>query len=525
MQEDGSDNEADEWGDGGGDMERPLPDVTHLVWSQDDRQPRIHQFTGDSGLKTDAVNAESSPLDFYQLFMSDIVFGLIATETNNYAQQAGNDRFIPTTTAEIKVYWGLSMLMGIVKKPNIESYWSIKDHLSTPIFAKTMTRERYWTITKYLHFANNEQASLHDKLAKIRPFYDLVTKSFAEVRAPGEKVSIDEALIKFFGRLRFKTYIANKPAEYGLKAFKLSDDTGYTYKFDLYNGTPAPDGCLYKGVVKVVMDLLNGYLGQGRKVWMDNRYNSPELFKLLLDYQTHAAGTLRLNRRGVPRELKDKKKMKKGEIIFRRCEDLLVMVWKDKTDVSLISTMHRADMVTTGKVDRTTNGPVQKPQLVIDYNKHIAGVVCSDQLTNTYRDTRKSLKWYKKLVFHLSDLSVTNAFVLYKATTNSTMSYMSFIEAIVMDLLRIHCSARPIPKRPLRTSLDASNRLQYKNSKHWPSHIIAAEGAKRRNPTRACVVCRANGKRSETRYQCTECSVVLHPECFVDYHTREHISR
>lgn len=42
--------------------------------------------------------------------------------------------------------------------------------------------------------------------------------------------------------------------------------------------------------------------------------------------------------------------------------------------------MHRARIVDTSKVDRNTN--IRKPRLALDYNKHMGGVDCSDQLTN-----------------------------------------------------------------------------------------------------------------------------------------------
>lgn len=108
---------------------------------------------------------------------------------------------------------------------------------------------------------------------------------------PREHISIDEALIRYFGRQGFKTYMANKPAKYGMKAYKLCDPSGYTYKFDLYTGnTNKVTESIYKGLVKVVMDLVEDYTAHHRKLWMDNYYNSSELFLVLLQHQTRAAG-------------------------------------------------------------------------------------------------------------------------------------------------------------------------------------------------------------------------------------------
>lgn len=206
------------------------------------------------------------------------------------------------------------MLMGVVDKPTVKMYWSTKEFVSTPIFGKTMSRDRFMLISRYLHFADNTTADAADKLRKIRPLYDMITTAFHSVCDPGEHISIDEALLRFFGRLGFKTYIANKPAKYGMKSYKVCDPLGYTYKFQLYTGasTDTEENSEYKGVVKVVMELMKDYLGNYHRLWMDNWYNSPELFLLLLQNKVYAAGTLRLNRRGVPSELKKKKKRNKG---------------------------------------------------------------------------------------------------------------------------------------------------------------------------------------------------------------------
>ena len=70
---------------------------------------------------------------------------------------------------------------------------------------------------------------------------------------------------------------------------------------------------------------------------------------MLLQKKIRVCGTIRENR-GLPIELKDNmKKMKKGEIIFRRKSEILLLVFKDKRAVKKISTIHSAEMMPTGK--------------------------------------------------------------------------------------------------------------------------------------------------------------------------------
>lgn len=68
------------------------------------------------------------------------------------------------------------------------------------------------------------------------------------------------------------------------------------------------------------------------------------LFTRLLDAGTRAAGTLRLNRRGVPNDVKDAK-LRQGQVIYRRLGEMLCLKWSDKRDISFLSTAHSADMV------------------------------------------------------------------------------------------------------------------------------------------------------------------------------------
>lgn len=300
-----------------GDVRAAEHYTANIRWVKVDRAPNLLNFeehTNDMVVTTDEVNEATTPLQFFQLFFTEEVFQLIAEESVRYARLLGDNTF-NTTPAESKIYWGLCLLMGIVRKPDIAMYWSSNEFLSTPIFPKIMTRERFQHLCRYLHFSdNNATHDNPDKLAKLRKFYNMITESFHNCAKPGEVISIDEALIRFFGRISFRTYNASKPAKYGLKAYKLCDEKGYTYKFDLYTATPPePRADGLKGVVAIVFDLLDGYLDKGRKLYMDNWYNSPELFLRLLQRKTQAAGTVRLNRKGMPKELAQKKKGKKGK--------------------------------------------------------------------------------------------------------------------------------------------------------------------------------------------------------------------
>ena len=54
---------------------------------------------------------------------------------------------------------------------------------------------------------------------------------------PGRAISIDEAMIKFNGRLFFKQYMKSKPTPWGIKVLCSADPTsGYLLDFNIYTG-------------------------------------------------------------------------------------------------------------------------------------------------------------------------------------------------------------------------------------------------------------------------------------------------
>ena len=64
----------------------------------------------------------------------------------------------------------------------------------------------------------------------------------------------------------------------------------------------------------------------------------------------------------------------------------------------MISTFHTNDMVQIQQRSRSATGGVEeinKPLVVVDYNKHMGGVDRSDQLVMYYGFPHRSVKWWK----------------------------------------------------------------------------------------------------------------------------------
>ena len=81
----------------------------------------------------------------------------------------------------------------------------------------------------------------------------------------------------------------------------------------------------------VVLKLLEGLEGRGHHIYTDNYYSSPALFGDLRHLGFCACGTVRMNRRGVPAEMKTV--LKKGETVSKDLDDSL----HDGTEVEAAS--------------------------------------------------------------------------------------------------------------------------------------------------------------------------------------------
>lgn len=86
---------------------------------------------------------------------------------------------------------------------------------------------------------------------------------------------------------------------------------------------------------------------------------------------------------------------------------MLATRWKDRRDVYMLTTQFENKMIAIGKKDHHGN-QVNKPLSVLKYNENMGDIDKTDMLLSLIQCVR-TIKWYKKLIFHLVDLSLLNA--------------------------------------------------------------------------------------------------------------------
>lgn len=102
-----------------------------------------------------------------------------------------------------------------------------------------------------------------------------------------------------------------------------------------------------------------------------------KLFSTLVERGTNVVGTVRFNRKNMPRDFV-KAKLKKRECRMRSCNGILTFKWKDKRDVHIISTKHETVEMTEQKGNQLN--PTFKPKCIVDYNRGMIGIKRQDQV-------------------------------------------------------------------------------------------------------------------------------------------------
>uniref|UniRef100_A0A3Q2ZSM9 PiggyBac transposable element-derived protein domain-containing protein n=1 Tax=Kryptolebias marmoratus TaxID=37003 RepID=A0A3Q2ZSM9_KRYMA len=452
-----------------------------------------------------------SPSELFKLYFDQAAIKTICANTNKNAAKnlaAGKQfRWTDVTADKIYEYIGLTLYMGLMKRPQMKDFWRTTTAFQLSYPGKVMSRDCFLKINANIHMSDPND----DTTA---PLYDSLKVACKAVYHLRQNLCVDERMVATKAKIGLKQYMKNKPTKWGIKLFVLSDTTGYTIDFQIYTGRSTQKSG--KGLsFDAVMSLINKeYLGSGYHIYCDNFYTSPALFCHLHKLRFGACGTFRSTRVGVPKTNKNAltKKSPQGSIRWLREGPLIFIKWMDTREVSVCSTLHTAfsgdavrRVVKAGGQHQVLEVPV--PPAVKDYNRFMGGVDLSDQLIGSYTSWRKCKKWYKTVVHHFIDIAVTNSYLIHKELCaqleQQALTHQAFQEQLTIEL----CGE--VPQAAPTTSYQ-----------HLPVAIV--EGAsgedKATKGRRKCKLC---GKC--TPFMCKACKlplcVIVDRNCPNDFHS------
>ncbi|XP_023019185.2 piggyBac transposable element-derived protein 4 [Leptinotarsa decemlineata] len=427
----------------------------------------------------------------------------------------------------MRCFLGINLMMGLTKKSSYRDYWSSSIQMRDPYISSSMSRDRFDWLLSNIHLNDNtvqpkKGEAGFDKLYKLRPLIDILSKTYLESYKPNEHQSIDESMVKFKGRIGFRQCMPMKPVKRGYKIWIRADQSGFVSQFQVYTGKY--DGVQESLGSRVVKDLTRPLVGKYHKVYFDNFFTTIPLLRDLLKENIYACGTIRKNRKEEPKDITNNKdKMLRGTSLWKISkEGIFYLKWMDNKPVLFSSNYHGPDDVQTvsRKQKDGSSQNIACLQLVHDYNAHMGHVDQSDMFLSLYKVNRKSRKWWHRLFWHFLDLSIVNSFIIFRdRSPTKSLNLKDFRLAVAAGLI----GADPaIPKKGRKSLEDVPNHykrsvppeIKYDKCAHMPIH-----GTKVR-----CAHCSSRSEPHRTRWHCSSCNVGLclteKSNCFLKFHQK-----
>ncbi|XP_068240932.1 piggyBac transposable element-derived protein 3-like [Palaemon carinicauda] len=269
-----------------------------------------------------------SPVEKFEYFFDGDIMNMIAKESCRYACEK-NAQFT-ISVSELRVAFGIFILSGYHTLPSRRLYWSLDADVGVELVAKAMSRDRFEEI--------------------LRPLMNHLNTKFAMAYPMDQHISLDEAMIEYFGRRGCKQCIRNKPVRFGFKAWCLNSSLGYLATFDVYQGTAFGLDRHYEerlgkggGTSMILFEKLPSHIKDiPVRFYFYNYFTSLPLVNHLREINYGATGTIRDNRITKTCPINSTNEMKKvprgdTDVVVDNIYKILLVRWKDNAVVSVVS--------------------------------------------------------------------------------------------------------------------------------------------------------------------------------------------
>lgn len=388
---------------------------------------------------------DKNPYDIFSLIFTEQLFDKITYNTNLYFYQFSQNNKI-TESSEYarwkdinnnicKAFIGVLLLMGLNYRTNLNDHWST-DKLMKSIISEIIPRNKFWIIWGFFHLSDNTEQKV--PMDKVKSYIDYMEQKWLLLYKPGQKLTIDETMMDYQGRARYKQYAPKKPTKWGIKAFCMADaNNGYMLKFRPYEGK---DKSNEKISEKIVKSLSQNMENRNYIFYVDSYFSSPYLFSYLKKNGYDAVGTLNLNRKGITNSIKKNDLDEGNNIKIYEKESLMLLKYKDKRSLSVLSTIKELSLVNTNVYDKKEKEikNITKPTIILNYSKYMRGVDLNNQLCAYYKFDNRVHKWWKVVFMHGLHITITNSFIIYNTFGKKDMTHKEFLLSIIYSLLENH---------------------------------------------------------------------------------------
>ncbi|CAF1291691.1 unnamed protein product [Rotaria sordida] len=287
-------------------------------------------------------------------------------------------------------------------------------------------------------------------------------------------------------------------------------NTAYPLNAEVYLGRQpgAPTAAKDKDRIRnLVKQLIHPWINTGRTITTDNYFTSAELAEDLLGVQTTLVGTIRRNKKEIPRELQpDTHRPEQSSIFcFDRQLTLVSYVPKKAYAVILLSSLHHDQTIADEKK--------KKPEIILYHNNTKGGVDRMDQMVQTYSCKRKTKRWPMTFFFNIIDVGALAACIVWLTKNpqwNEKKCYRRriFLMELGYDLIQSHLERRQHQPQALQKGVRIAMQAIGLTVATSQPNTVSTDTAKQR-----CHLC----PRERDRKVVTHCSSCNIP-CCPDHH-------
>ena len=490
----------------------------------------------------------------------DDEMNLIRKHSNIGIQQTSS-KIKPITRGDIKRFYGMRMIQSMFKRPTMRNCFQddivLPPPYQMPNLSPIMSDTRFSEINKSIRLEDygsvTEDEKKKDKAWKVRSLFTMVkTKCKKFMPSPSEFISVDEAMIKYYGkRCPISKSMPAKPIKRGFLLYCAVDyKTKWVFDLNLSDGgyksedfTDVPWGMTGQRV----LDLVKNIPGKAHTIVFDNYYTSEALAIELLDvYGHYCLGTFRKNR--IPKSIPDTfvsksknpkptKKTPKGDIkaCVNTANNIASYAFMDSGLVYIIDTAYGPAMK---DIVKRRCGDSQVPLTVYkgihDYNAEMGGVDAADATRTGYycvESVGRASRWTVRFAESMFNFMLSQAWVAYKFH-NPQVSRYGRLE-FYAGICRAYLLNDDDDQRHLLTRNEAKHAEWLEYGKHHniirtqkDTGHVKKDGSVRLKVASCCYCENIEVEKRlvpskysiKTNLICEQCNVPLHAECFGHYH-------
>jgi hypothetical protein len=534
------------------------------------RLPQTHDSNMKYVSNSTMSHKEADPLDFFRTSLPLSDLNMLASESNNYAEQnnywlqatfrgkqrkrktpakKSNTTHAEITAHDIELVIGMLLSASLCNKGDIKRHWedinpASFNQRSFPRFNRFMSYARFQFIRRAVHAVDNtvivdriaEGEQLSPSQRKLGDVLKIVSGRWTEAYGGlRQYISFDEGMIKFQGSASFKVSLP-KPISKGLRSY-----------IACHGSTKIPIGFVFddgsnRSNLGLAASMINEKIFKSGDIAVTDRAFTNGAWVLkCLGNNVGCIGTS--TSRFIPgraRELLQQKladivaadtdrKQHRRRVKTERGDFATVITCGGRIAISAIHDngknpfylIQTAGTTKLGIIDRQVGDQVNhfwSVQAQNDYNYEMNGVDVFDSFVNKrytgISSIRRSYRWNEKALFGLIDMSVAYAFLVYRQqTTGTPVAYPHFVEQLSDRLLgfggEIENRTSPRLRNKKRKYIDARDHCMMENQKK----VIKTGAHKGIHETvrKVCGICH---KRST--YTC-KCGVHLHVPCHEEH--------